>query len=49
MKDDRKNLTVVLNPIRDGGGGWGKEAFPSNFFPSNFYKRSNQPPKLFDF
>ena len=33
MKDDRKNLTVVLNPIQDGGGGGAKRHSPSIFSP----------------
>ena len=43
--------TSALNPILDGGEdrGGSKKVIRANFFPCNFYKRRNQPPKLLDF
>ena len=40
------NWIFHVNPIQDGGGGGQKGPPPYQFFPCNFYKRRNQPPKL---
>ena len=53
-KTDGSNLTKrknywmrTLNPIQVWGGG--AKSPPYQFFPCNFYKRRNYPPKISDF
>ena len=41
------SFVICVNPIHDGEEQ--KKTNPLQFFPCNFYRRRNQPPKLSDF